>query len=258
MKAYMESQPQIKSLNWRSAPFSRTAAQFMNIILPPPGSLTNSYDEHIWTHVRHLDEPCCESCGFPFPYDRGVGSLCMKCMTDPPDFDKTRSAFQYHEDSCALILSFKHGGRTVNLRRFGHQLARAGRNFWPETDMIIPVPLHRQRLTKRRYNQAALLARTVSQITGTPQNPDILLRHKDTASQGYQTPKGRFRNVRGAFTVPETERETLKGKTVVLIDDVYTTGATLNACSRALRRAGAANIYGLTLARVVKDQEIIT
>lgn len=182
----------------------------------------------------------------------------MKCMTDPPDFDKTRSAFQYHEDSCALILSFKHGGRTVNLRRFGHQLARAGRNFWPETDMIIPVPLHRQRLTKRRYNQAALLARTVSQITGTPQNPDILLRHKDTASQGYQTPKGRFRNVRGAFTVPETERETLKGKTVVLIDDVYTTGATLNACSRALRRAGAANIYGLTLARVVKDQEIIT
>lgn len=215
-------------------------------------------DTHIWEHVKYLDDPCCQACGFPFEYHRGEDAECAKCMVNPPDFDGARAAFHYHEDSCALVLSFKHGGRTVNLGRFARQMARAGRSFWPESDMLVPVPLHRNRLTKRRYNQAALLAGAIAPICGVPHRAEILTRHKPTASQGVQTAKGRFRNVRGAFTVPVDLRPEIEGKTIVLIDDVYTTGATLGACARTLRRAGAEQIYAVTLARVVKDQEITT
>ena len=122
--------------------------------------------------------------------------------------------------------------------------------------MIIPVPLHPTRLIRRRFNQAAILAQSLSGRTDLPVKTDILIRHKRTESQGQQTSKGRFRNVRGAFSVPETMRNQIRDKNIVLIDDVYTTGATLDACTKALQQAGAAHIYAVTLARVVRGQAI--
>lgn len=254
----METNGKVKSLIKLKLRFRKNSDRIMDIILPPPGSLSHQMDSHLWQKVKYLDAPCCHACGFPFEYDRGERALCAKCMVNQPDFDQARAAFEYHEDCSALILAFKHAGRTVNLDRFARQLKRAGRDFWHDADMLIPVPLHKKRLFKRKYNQAALLAGALSKITHIPQRTDLLIRHKATASQGIQTAKGRFRNVRGAFTIAEQSRKDLQDKSVILIDDVYTTGATLNACARSLRRAGAKEIKAVTLARVVNDQEIIT
>lgn len=242
--------------------FRRASKPVLDIVLPPAGPDNESMAA--WDGLTYLDEPCCHSCGYPFEYDLGLkggpdkDALCVKCLVDRPAFDAARSALQYHEESSALILSFKHGGRTKFLDAFARQMSRAGRRFWPHTDYIIPVPLHPSRLQKRKFNQAALLARRVAQHTNLPFDPDILLRHKATASQGSQTAKGRRRNVQGAFSIPESKRAAVKDKSFVIIDDVYTTGATLESCARTLRRAGAAQIFALTLARVVRDQEIPT
>jgi len=230
----------------------------MDIVLPPDGTAKPFNGADSWSTFVYLDEPCCESCGYPFDYHMGPEQICARCMVDPPIFDGARSALQYGEESSAPILSFKHGGRTRDLDRFAHQMLRAGRAYWPKADFLVPVPLYYLRLRKRKFNQAALLARAIAEKTGLPNRPEVLVRHKQTASQGLQTAKGRFRNVRGAFTVPEACKTEIQDKNIVIIDDVYTTGATLEACTRTLRRAGAAKIYAVTLARVVRDQEIPT
>jgi len=255
---YMESSSKIKLFNPVSRMISRGMTPVLDIVLPSADLLDPVQSSPEWLNMRYLDEPCCMRCGYPFEYQMIPGQDCAKCSVSPPVFDQARSALQYHEDSCGLILSFKHGGRTANLARFCRQMVRAGRRFWTETDVILPVPLHASRLKQRKFNQAALLARKIGRLTQIPYDPDILRRHRATASQGTKTAKGRFRNVRGAFSVPEDKRADLKDKTVVIIDDVYTTGATLEACTRALKRAGAARVFVLTLARVVRDQEIPT
>lgn len=241
------------------APVGKKMARgILDIVLPPDGTASHKTVSEDWASFVYLDEPCCDRCGFPFDYSRGTGEVCARCMVDPPIFDGARSALQYEEESSAPILSFKHGGRTRHLERFAQQMVRAGRTFWPKADVLVPVPLHFLRLRKRKFNQAALLARAMSEKTGLPCRADYLWRHKPTTSQGLQTAKGRFRNVQGAFSVPEDIKPEIKGKNIVIIDDVYTTGATLEACTRTLRRAGANKIYAVTLARVVRDQEIPT
>lgn len=231
------------------------------MILPPQmllgGGLSDGHggiEGELWAQIRFLDEPCCDACGYPFDFDAGVETLCGNCAVRRPVYDHARAAFVYDDSSRKMVLSFKHGGRTEGLRIFATHMRRAGRNFWESADFIIPVPLHRTRLIKRRFNQAALLSRAVSKQTGVLFDPDILFRNRATPSQGHQTAKGRFRNVRGAFHVPEKAKVRLKGAHVVLIDDVMTTGATLEACARTLKRAGAAYINIVTLARTVKEQ----
>lgn len=230
----------------------------VDIILPPQslltGDLRGGEDGELWSRVSFLDEPCCECCGLPFDFDVGPRSQCADCAARPPAFDHARAAFIYDDASRRMVLGFKHGGRTEGLTMFAAHMKRAGRKFWPKADYIIPVPLHPTRLIKRRFNQSALLARRIAKITGITFDPDGLLRKKATASQGAQTYKGRFRNVQGAFFVPEKARLRLAGKHVVLIDDVMTTGATLQSCARTLKRAGIAHIDVVTLARTVRNR----
>ncbi len=130
-------------------------------------------------------------------------------------------------------------------------LNSAGQELWSSADYIIPVPLHRWRLLKRQYNQATLLARSVSSLTNIPVLTNCLVRKKATESQGHKTLKERKQNVKQAFDV--IDPDSLKGKSIVLIDDVWTTGATLDACAKILKKAGAHRIFVLTLARVVKE-----
>lgn len=230
----------------------------LDILLPPSHNFGRS-DNHLdWSQFTFLDDPCCDLCGFPFEFDQGAKAICGACAGRTPIFDKCRAAFTYNDHSRPYILAFKHGGRTMHLDRFARQLQRAGHPFWKDADMIVPVPLHRSRLIKRRFNQAALLARALSQHVSIPFEPEILFRHKATISQGGQSQKGRFRNVKGAFTVPETAQLAIKDKVIVLIDDVMTTGATLESCAKALKRAGAQKVYALTLSRVVRAQQIPT
>ncbi len=130
-------------------------------------------------------------------------------------------------------------------------LNSAGQEFWPSADYIIPVPLHRWRLLKRQYNQATLLARSVSSLAQIPVLTNCLIRKKATESQGHKTPKERKQNVKHAFDI--IDPDTVQGKTIVLIDDVWTTGATLDACAKTLKKAGASQVFVLALARVVKE-----
>lgn len=241
----------------------RGSGALLDLILPPHALLTprarrGEGDLALWETLRFLDEPCCDICGFPFEYAIGVGALCAGCIADPPECDHIRAAFAYDDASRHMVLEFKHGGQTAGLNFFGKQMVRAGRRLIHEADYVVPVPLHSKRLISRRYNQSTLLGRAVCKMTAARFDADILERHKMTATQGGRTVAGRVRNVQGAFRIREKARARLQGAHIVLIDDVYTTGATLNACARTLRNAGARRVDALTLARVVRSQGIAT
>ena len=231
----------------------------IDTLLPPQELLGLAADpiaRRMWADVTFLDAPWCEACGFPFEYAVQGGSLCARCSVRGPAFDRARAPMAYDDGSRALILSFKHGGRTEGLASFAAQMRRAGRDILTDADMLIPVPLHPTRLIKRRYNQATLLARALGKITPVGFAPDVLFRTRKTVSQGGFNARARAENVRGAFSVKNPE--TIKGRNLVLIDDVLTTGATLEACARSLKKAGAARVDGICLARVAKAAALPT
>jgi len=187
---------------------------------------TDPIAKRMWADVTFLDAPWCEACGFPFEYAVQGGSLCARCSVRRPAYDRARAPMAYDDGSRALILSFKHGGRTEGLSSFAAQMRRAGRDILMDAEFLIPVPLHPTRLIKRRYNQATLLARALAKICPAEFAPDILFRTRRTDSQGGFNARARVKNVRGAFSVKQPE--TIKGRKLVLIDDVLTTGATID------------------------------
>ena len=158
----------------------------------------------------------------------------------------------YDDKSRRVVLPLKHGDRTDMARACGAWMARAGADLVAEADLVAPVPLHWRRLFIRRYNQAGLLARALARDAGATLAPDLLQRARWTGSQAGLKAKERRRNVRQAFDVPPRWQAKLEGRTVLLVDDVLTTGATVEACTRALKQAGAAHVDVLTLARVVR------
>lgn len=237
----------------------RGGAAALDVLLPPqclkcrePVDRQGLLCPACWSAVAWLAPPFCAACGYPFEHDEGEGALCGACTRSPPVFARARSAFAYDEASKPLVLSFKHADRTEGAPAYGRWLARAGSELAAEADLVAPVPLHRWRLLRRRYNQAALLALALAEACGKPCLPDLLARVKSTPSQGGLGRAGRAENVRGAFAVRPRRREAMQGKRVLLVDDVYTTGATATACARVLLRAGAAAVDVLTLARVVR------
>lgn len=234
----------------------------VDAVLPPHSLITGRplepTETEAWTHLKFLDAPCCDLCGYPFDYDQGTGALCGACHARRPRYDKGRSAIAYTEQSRRLVLDFKHGGRTDGLAFFITQMQRAGGDVLARADVMIPVPLHRARLRRRRFNQAALLARGLSKTNAIPYTANALLRRKNTPSQGTQSFLGRRRNVTGAFYVPEKFKLEISGANLLLIDDVLTSGATVEACASVLKRAGAAQVDVLTLMRVVRPATIAT
>lgn len=164
----------------------------------------------------------------------------------------------YENISRRLILDFKHGGRLDALDQLARWMVRAGTDVLAGASALIPVPLHPSRLFSRRYNQSLLLADAVSRQTGIRVEAGWLVRHRRTATQAGQSGRARRRNVSGAFTVTEAGRSALPGQTVVLIDDVMTTGATFEACAKPILRAGTSFVNALALARVVKPSDPTT
>ena len=208
-----------------------------------------------WNAMSFLESALCARCGAPFEVDPGAETVCGPCYAQPHDFDRARALVRYDDASKGLILAFKHGDRLDHAPAFAHWMERVGKPMLSEVDIVVPVPLHRWRLWARRYNQAAVLASRIAALSGKPFEPMALERKRPTPSQGTMvSAKARRRNVLGAFRVPPDAVARVRGKHVLLVDDVFTTGATLDACARALKRAGAARVDALTLARVVRAE----
>lgn len=205
-----------------------------------------------WEKVQFISDPVCPRCGSPLPASPGAGPdwPCGACHRERPAFDRARAVFLYDEESRSLILDFKHGDRMELAPAFAQWLGRVGGFLLEEADIVVPVPLHWTRRLSRRYNQAAELARGLSKDAAAIYAPDVLIRKRRTASQGRRTRRGRSRNVAGAFRVAKHWEARLNGVRALLIDDVLTTGATANACAKALKNKGCDAVDLLTLARV--------
>lgn len=204
-----------------------------------------------WRGAAFLSAPWCASCGVPFSLPMPADTLCGLCLTEPPPYTKARAALAYDDTSRALIGRFKYGDQLHLLPTLTPWLVRAAADLLP-VDVVIPVPLHRWRLLRRTYNQAALLARAVGQGLEVPVELLTLQRQKATRPQVGMKREERLRNVRDAFVVTGK----VGGKTILLVDDVLTTGATLEACSRVLLDAGAKEVRVLTLARVNRPGQV--
>ena len=202
-----------------------------------------------WAKVAFLEAPWCDGCGTPFAHDQGPGALCGGCAGRRRAFERARAACVYDEHSRELILQLKHADRTELARLFAFWLERAAAELLDRAEVVAPVPPHRGRLLERRYNQAAEIARPLARRARLAFRPDALVRLR-AGTQGGKSAGGRRRSVQGAFAVPEARRRLVEGRRVLLVDDVMTTGATAEACARALLAAGAAGVDVAVVARV--------
>ncbi|HEX4260970.1 MAG TPA: ComF family protein, partial [Acetobacteraceae bacterium] len=187
----------------------------------------------------------------PFQHARqsGAQGVCSACLALPPAFDRARAAFRYDAQSRLIILPFKHADRTDLARALAPHMVRAGAALLAEAGLLVPVPLHRRRLFARRYNQSGLLAHAIGRLCGLPVVVDALRRVRATAPLGRKSAHERAAEMADAITIRPGREARIAGRRVLLIDDVLTTGATANACARALRAAGAISVDVLAAAR---------
>lgn len=203
-----------------------------------------------WSLIPFITKPVCNCCGLPFEFEIEEGALCGACSHTQPPYKTARSVFVYAAQSKDLILKFKHTDAIHSAPLFAEWMARLLEDV--NNPLCIPVPLHWTRLFMRTYNQAGLLAQEIAKHKGWTYAPSLLIRKRRTPSQGHLSKKARLKNIERAFAVPEGKKKELLGKIIVLVDDVFTTGATLNACSKTLLKAGAKEVHAVTLGRAVK------
>jgi ComF family protein len=211
-----------------------------------------------WRGIGFIERPYCERLGTPFPVDLGAGLLSPAAIADPPVFARARAVCRFDGTARELVHRLKYGDRVELSLTLGRMMAQAGRELAADAGIVLPVPLHRTRLWRRRFNQAAALAQVVARETSLPLAAKALTRIRRTRQQVGLTRPQRAENLQGAFHVPAATRGLVEGRRVLLVDDVLTTGATVNAASRALLRAGASAVDVLTFARVVTDGRELT
>lgn len=222
--------------------------------LPPrcPGCGAIVEEDHgfclsCWSGMHFLGDPCCACCGVPFDHDRGAGAQCGPCLADPPVYDSARAVLAYGDVARTVALRLKYGRRIGLARLIAGQMVR----HVPSDDapLIVPVPLHRWRLWWRGFNQSALIADHLGRMTGLPVEKHALVRAKRTQPLRGMSPRARASTVKGAFAL--AAGHPFKGRDILLIDDVHTSGATASACARALRRGGAVRVHLLCWARAL-------
>jgi ComF family protein len=252
MHALTDRIANIKGLAWSAAGFG------VRLLFPPlcagcrrivtePGTLCGE----CWPQVRFLERPWCEVMGTPFSHDMGEGFLSAEAIANPPPFERARAAVSYSGVARRMVQGLKYSDRTDLAPWMARWMARAGTELLADADVIVPVPLHRRRFLRRRFNQSAELARVLARRSGRPFEPTALARVKVTRQQVGLGLSERQENVRGAFRVPPEAEIKVRGRRALVVDDVYTTGATVAAAARALKRGGAAEVDVLTFARVL-------
>ncbi len=236
-----------------------SASRALDWLLPPlclacrnPVGSHHALCPRCWKGVAFITAPVCERLGTPLAFDLGPGALSPEAIAHPPAFDRARAAFRFDDVGRALIHGLKYGDRLEVAVALSAWMAAAGRDLLADADALVPVPLHWTRLVARRFNQAAELTRHLSTHTGIANEALLMKRVRRTRHQVGLTRAQRLENVTGAFRIAEDRKGWVRGKRLVLVDDVLTTGATIEACCRVLRRAGAARIDVLTAARVVE------
>jgi ComF family protein len=231
----------------------RIGVPMFQVALPPrcagcssPVDADHRFCAECWGALRFIGPPWCAGCCAPFAFDRGDDSRCGACLADPPRHAGIRAAVAYGPVARQLALRLKYAGRTGFAGTMARQIARS---VPTGIDLLVPVPLHRWRLWSRGFNQAALIADALTIATGLACDRTVLVRHRKTPVLRGLGGGQRARAVRGAFRV--TDRATVRGKAIGLVDDVFTSGATADACTRALLAAGAASVTILCWARVM-------
>ena len=200
--------------------------------------------------LRFIAPPWCAGCNVPFDYDRGEDARCAECLADPPRHSGVRAAVAYGEIARTVALRLKYGGRTAFAETVARQMTRL---MPPGADLLVPVPLHRWRIWHRGFNQAALIAQALSRANGIATDLTVLTRIKPTPPLRGLGAKGRAKAVAGAFRITDPAR--VRARHVVLIDDIHTSGATSDGCTRVLLRAGAASVTILCWARVLSPEQ---
>lgn len=225
----------------------------VSLALPPrcPGCGVPVGQDHrfcagCWAGLRFIGPPWCAGCNMPFDYDRGPVAWCAACLADPPRHAGVRAAVAYGTVARRLALRLKYGGRMSIATTMAQAMAR---HVPEDADLLVPVPLHRWRLWRRGYNQAGLIAAALGRRTGLPIEVHALVRTRRTVPLRGMGPRQRAAVVRGAFAV--TRPAAIRGRRAVLVDDVHTSGATADACARALLAAGARSVTILCWARVI-------
>lgn len=211
-----------------------------------------------WPNVRFFERPWCDVMGTPFSHEMGEGALSAEAIADPPPFRRARSAVLYDGVPQRMARSLKFGDRTDLAPWMARWMVRAGSELVAEANAVLPVPLHRYRFLGRRFNQSAELSRAIARQTGLPHLPAALARSRATRPQVGLTANEREANLRGAFYVPVRQREVIRDRRLILVDDVFTTGTTVKVASRALLHAGAATVDILTFARVLPGEIAIS
>lgn len=232
--------------------------RIVDVVLPPtclacrtPIGEAGGLCPQCWVRADFIELPYCERLGTPFPADYGGSLISPAALADPPAYRRARAAARYSDVIRELVHLLKYGDRLDLVGALGRWMARAGDEVLADADALVPVPLHWGRLWRRRFNQSSALAHAISTLARVPVADRWLVRSRATQPQ-FGLPRGeRARNVQGAFTVPEPVRIEVRGKRLVLVDDVLTTGATADACTKVLLRAGACSVDVLVLARVV-------
>ncbi|MFD1703841.1 ComF family protein [Methylopila henanensis] len=244
----------LKAAAWR---FGRA---LLDVALPPqclacskPVSDQGGLCVACWSDFKPIERPFCERLGTPFPADFGAGLVSPKALARPPAWDRARAVARFDGAARTLVHRLKYGDGLHLARAMGGMMARAGHELLGPDVLLVPTPLHRGRLWRRRFNQSALLARAAAEASGARLALQALERVKATRPQVGLTAAQRADNLAGAFRVSEEGRALIAGRRVVLVDDVLTTGATLDRLARLARRAGAASVDALVFAVVVND-----
>lgn len=259
----MYGAPSDRARPTRSGPLAalrRLAAAGADLVWPPRSLLSDAFvdrpgaiEPELWEKLVFLTDPLCFHCGFPLPHDEGEGAVCGACAAGPPAYDRARAALAYDDLSARLVLEMKRAGRRDGLSLYAAWIAAAAEPLLAAADIIAPTPMHWTRLAMRHFNQAAWLAQSLAHRTNKPWRPHALRRVKRRPSQAGMSAGERRRNVQGAIRASSS----VAGKTVLVVDDVLTTGATAEACARALKKAGARAVHVATLARVVRPLDVL-